>query len=200
MRSHSPLPLPPFLLLSFLLPRSPSFFLFSLSFFLLFLYLPPLLSRDGKMFRREKISLSSFLFSSLTLSLSLFLSLSLSFFLLSRPLLSPYFPLSSRRKWLPSRGEALFAHSLSLSSPLSSRLSPLLPFLSLCRFAGLTRTFDRTDFDGSGLTGILKERGHQINGQKCSTLKSRYLTILMELRSEISWALLSFQAPRICWG
>ena len=79
--------------------------------------------------------------------------------------------------------------SLSLlSSPLSSRLSPLLPFLSLCRFAGFTRAFDRTDFDGSGLTGILKERGHQINGQKCSRLKSRYLTILMELRAEISWA------------
>ena len=57
-----------------------------------------------------------------------------------------------------------------------------------CRFRRFDPRVDRTDFDRSGLTGILKERGHQINGQKCSILKSRYLTILMELQAEISWA------------
>ena len=53
-------------------------------------------------------------------------------------------------------------------------------FLSHCRFCRSDPRFDR-----SGLTGMIKERGHQINDQKCSRLKSRYLTILMELLAEI---------------
>ena len=61
-------------------------------------------------------------------------------------------------------------------------------FLSIRRFCMSDPRFDRSEFDRSGLTGMLKERVHQINGQKCSRLKSRYLPILMELRAEISCA------------
>ena len=45
-------------------------------------------------------------------------------------------------------------------------------FLFLRRFCRSDQRFDPSHFDQSGLTEVLKERGHQINGLKCSRLKS----------------------------
>ena len=128
------------------------------------------LSRDGiSVGRRGSPPSVFFSLSSSLPSLSLSLSLSLSFSLL-------VFPLSPS---LSRDGNFSVTSSLSSSS---------LSFLSLCRFCRSDLQVDRTNFDRSGLIGILKDRGHQINGQKCSRLKSRYLTILMELKAEILWA------------
>ena len=68
-------------------------------------------------------------------------------------------------------------------------------------FSCLLTKFDRAWYwSWAGWPARSEEREGQINGPERSKLKSRYLTILMELGAEISWAWSSFQAPRICWG
>ena len=68
------------------------------------------------------------------------------------------------------------------------RENEIKSFFLFAGFASLTRGLIGVILTQSGLTGILKERGHEINNEKCSRLKLRYLPILMELRAEISWA------------
>ena len=125
-------------------------------------------------------------------------------------LLLPHFSLLTRRLWRLPPPFFVYRVEDSYSFRCSSRSRERgkkrdererdRKFLSIRRLCRSDAQFDRSNFDRSGLTEILKERGHQINGQKCCKLKSRYLSIVMDLWAKISWAWLSFQAPRICWG
>ena len=146
-------------------------------------------------------------FSSLPSSLSRELSLSHSLLLLRLLLLFPFAPFLSLPRSLSLSSPSLAMEIISVTTGVLSRspfhrarFSPSrenrghereergeIIFL-FCRFFRSDPRVDRTDFDRSGFTRILKERGHQINVQKCSRLKSRYLTIWMELGAKISWA------------
>ena len=154
-------------------------------------------SRDGNFqsrvsfFTRPSISLSC----SFLLPLPLLLSFSLSL-LIVRSLSPKLFSLSlSRHPLLSSSPLCLLRAEDSSSCPpgihrdqereerMERRENGEIKNFSSCRFC---KSDPRVDC--SGLTRMLKERGHQINDQKCFRLKSQYLTILMELRAEISWA------------
>ena len=97
-------------------------------------------------------------------------------------LLPPPFSLLARRLWLLPPPFFVYRVEDSYSSTCSSRSRERgkkrdererdQKFLSIHRLCRSDPRFDWSEFDQSDLTGILRERGHQINDQKCCKLNS----------------------------